>query len=138
MSRNPFLGLVLVILSTATMLWAQTPQVVAIRAGHLFDSKSVQMLNNQVVLIEGEKISEVGATDRVEIPSEDRPQPGDGSARFGRRAYPCFQQFSGGCWRNYINRGLDTRRLEKRSNRSTGERVKFVMKGGQVVRNDLK
>jgi imidazolonepropionase-like amidohydrolase len=69
MSRNPFLGLVLVILSTATMLWAQTPQVAAIRAGHLFDSKSGQMLNNQVVLIEGEKISEVGATDRVEIPS---------------------------------------------------------------------
>ena len=55
MSRNPFLGLVLVILSTATMLWAQTPQVAAIRAGHLFDSKSGQMLNNQVVLIEAEK-----------------------------------------------------------------------------------
>jgi hypothetical protein len=55
MSRNSFLGLVLVILSTATMLWTQTPQVVAIRAGHLFNSKSGQTLNNQVVLIEAEK-----------------------------------------------------------------------------------
>jgi imidazolonepropionase-like amidohydrolase len=53
----------------ATPFWAQTPQVVAVRAGHLFDSKSGQMLNNQVVLINGEKISEVGGADRVQIPS---------------------------------------------------------------------
>ncbi len=53
----------------ATPFWAQTPQVVAVRAGHLFDSKSGQMLTNQVVLINGEKITEVGAADRVQIPS---------------------------------------------------------------------
>jgi len=35
----------------------------------LFDSKSGQMLTNQVVLINGEKITEVGAADRVQIPS---------------------------------------------------------------------
>jgi imidazolonepropionase-like amidohydrolase len=53
----------------ATPCWAQAPQVVAVRAGHLFDSKSGQMLTNQVVLINGEKITEVGAADRVQIPS---------------------------------------------------------------------
>jgi imidazolonepropionase-like amidohydrolase len=45
---------------------AQDRQIVAIRAGHLFDSKSGQMLSNQVVLIEGEKISEV--SDHLQIP----------------------------------------------------------------------
>ncbi len=56
----------------AASLHAQTPQMVAVRAGHLFDSKSGQMLNNQIVLINGEKISEVGPADRVQIPSGAR------------------------------------------------------------------
>ena len=65
-----FLGaLLLAVCVMATPCWAQTPQVVAVRAGHLFDSKSGQMLTNQVVLVSGEKITEVGAADRVQIPS---------------------------------------------------------------------
>jgi imidazolonepropionase-like amidohydrolase len=36
-------------------------QVVAIRAGRLFDSRSGSLLNNQVILIKGERITEVGA-----------------------------------------------------------------------------
>jgi imidazolonepropionase-like amidohydrolase len=65
-----FLGTILIALfAMATPCWAQTPQVVAVRAGHLFDSKSGQMLANQVVLINGEKITEVGPADRVQIPS---------------------------------------------------------------------
>ena len=46
---------------------AQSPRVVAIRAGHLFDSKSGTMLTNQVVLIDGERITDVGAAERVQI-----------------------------------------------------------------------
>src|ERR1700732_2501223 len=69
MNRKLIVGLFLAILGTVTPLWAQAPQVVAVRAGHLFDSKSGQMLTNQVVLINGEKITEVGAADRVQIPS---------------------------------------------------------------------
>jgi imidazolonepropionase-like amidohydrolase len=42
-------------------------QVVAIRAGHLFDSKSGSLLNNQVVLIRGDRITDVGAS--VTIPA---------------------------------------------------------------------
>jgi hypothetical protein len=51
-----------------SQLWGQTPQVVAVRAGHLFDSKSGQMLSNQMVVISGERITEVGAADRVQVP----------------------------------------------------------------------
>src|SRR3984893_12977519 len=69
MNRKLIVGLFLAILVTVTPLWAQAPRVVAVRAGHLFDSKSGQMLTNQMVLIAGEKITEVGAVDRVQIPS---------------------------------------------------------------------
>jgi len=41
---------------------------VAIRVGHLFDSKSGKMLENQVILIEGEKIRSVGSADSVTVP----------------------------------------------------------------------
>jgi len=64
-----FVALLIGMCVTATPFWAQTPQVVAVRAGHLFDSKSGQMLTNQIVLINGEKISEVGAADHIQVPS---------------------------------------------------------------------
>jgi imidazolonepropionase-like amidohydrolase len=69
MNRKFFVAILVALFVMATPLWAQTPQVVAVRAGHLFDSKSGQMLTNQVVLINGEKITEVGAADRVQVPS---------------------------------------------------------------------
>jgi imidazolonepropionase-like amidohydrolase len=43
--------------------------VIALRAGRLFDSKSGQMLTNQVVLVSGEKITDVGPAARVRIPA---------------------------------------------------------------------
>src|SRR5579862_2554851 len=59
--------------TAATPLRAQfahvkTPkdQVVVIKAGHLFDSKTGAMLTNQMILIRGERVAEVGAT--VQIP----------------------------------------------------------------------
>jgi imidazolonepropionase-like amidohydrolase len=52
----------------ATPALAQLPhviappdQVVAVKAGHLFDAKSGAMLSNQVVLIKGDRITDVGA-----------------------------------------------------------------------------
>ena len=39
-------------------------QIVAIRAGRLFDAKSGSMLNNQVVLVKGERITDVDRTCR--------------------------------------------------------------------------
>jgi imidazolonepropionase-like amidohydrolase len=69
MNRKLVVGFFLAILGTVTPLWAQAPRVVAVRAGHLFNSKTGTMLANQVVLIDGEKITEVGPADRVQIPS---------------------------------------------------------------------
>jgi imidazolonepropionase-like amidohydrolase len=45
-------------------------QVVAIRAGKLFDAKSGNLLNNQVVLIRGDRIADVGT--EVQIPRDAR------------------------------------------------------------------
>jgi imidazolonepropionase-like amidohydrolase len=47
-------------------------KVIAIRAGRLFDGKSGNLLNDQVVLIEGERITEVGPAASVKIPSGAR------------------------------------------------------------------
>ena len=46
---------------------APRDQVVAIRAGHLFDSRSGNLLDNQVVLVRGERIAEVGS--KLQIPA---------------------------------------------------------------------
>ena len=59
----------------ATSAWSQQSgkflappdQVVAIRAGRLFDAKTGTMLSNQIVLIKGDRITDVGAT--VQIPA---------------------------------------------------------------------
>jgi imidazolonepropionase-like amidohydrolase len=69
MRSTYFLRTVTWILGAATMLWAQTGQTTAIRAGKLFDPKSGQMLANQVVLIEGERITGVGPAASVPIPA---------------------------------------------------------------------
>src|SRR5258706_700798 len=45
-------------------------QVVAVRAGRLFDSRSGAMLTNQIVLIKGDRITDVGPA--VAIPPEAR------------------------------------------------------------------
>ena len=69
MTRKCSFALLIALFAVATPFWAQTPKVVAVRAGHLFDSKSGQMLANQVVVITGDKSSDVGTADRVQIPS---------------------------------------------------------------------
>src|SRR5579871_3386201 len=43
-------------------------QTVAIRAGRLFDSKTGRMVDNQVVLISGERITNVGPEAQIKIP----------------------------------------------------------------------
>jgi imidazolonepropionase-like amidohydrolase len=48
------------------------PQVVAVRAGRLFDSKTGTMRTRQVVLLTGERITEVGPEAQVKIPAGAR------------------------------------------------------------------
>jgi imidazolonepropionase-like amidohydrolase len=45
------------------------PRMVALRAGRLFDSTAGQMLTRQIVLVSGERITEVGPDARVRIPA---------------------------------------------------------------------
>jgi imidazolonepropionase-like amidohydrolase len=52
----------------ATLLWSQTAPVVAVRAGRLFDSNSGSLRTKQLVLIQGEKIIEVGDEGQIKIP----------------------------------------------------------------------
>jgi len=47
----------------------QGPQMKAIRAGRLFDSKTGQMLNRQVVILSGERIAEIGPEGQIKIPA---------------------------------------------------------------------
>lgn len=67
-------SIVVIVLSGAItpVVQAQNPQPVAIRAGRLFDSKSGKMLENQVILTDGERISAVGSADRVQVPAGAR------------------------------------------------------------------
>lgn len=58
-----------VMVAAATVLHAQTPGVVVIRAGRLFDSKSGKVAENQIILVEGDKISAVGPADKIQIPA---------------------------------------------------------------------
>src|SRR5262245_50229763 len=45
------------------------PDSVAIRAGRLFDSKAGRMLTKQVVLIQGDRIMDVGSEGQVKLPA---------------------------------------------------------------------
>src|ERR1700674_2251600 len=63
---------VLGMLGTANVLWSQNSQIVAVRAGRLFDSKSGQVMTKQVVLIQGERITDVGPEDQIKIPQGAR------------------------------------------------------------------
>jgi imidazolonepropionase-like amidohydrolase len=43
-------------------------QVIAIRAGHLFDSRTGQLRDKQVIVLEGDRIREVSAEEKITIP----------------------------------------------------------------------
>jgi imidazolonepropionase-like amidohydrolase len=48
---------------------APPSQMIAVRAGRLFDSKTGQMLTKQVVVLEGERITSVGPEGQVKVPA---------------------------------------------------------------------
>jgi imidazolonepropionase-like amidohydrolase len=59
------------IFAASTALWSQD-QVVAVRAGRLFDAKAGQMLTDQVVLIKGDRVTDVGPAAKITIPADAR------------------------------------------------------------------
>jgi len=62
-------SILLLVLAVTVAGNAQMSQVTAVRAGKMFDPKSGTNLTNQVVLISGDKITEVGSADSVKIPA---------------------------------------------------------------------
>jgi imidazolonepropionase-like amidohydrolase len=63
------LKIMVAMLGAAGMLWSQAATTTAIQAGKLFDPKSGRMLANQVVLIQGDRITSVGPAASVTIPA---------------------------------------------------------------------
>jgi len=59
----------LCLFGAAVLLAAQGAPTTAVRAGRMFDPKSGQLLTNQVVLIQGERITDVGPAASVAIPA---------------------------------------------------------------------
>jgi imidazolonepropionase-like amidohydrolase len=51
---------------------APPPQGVAIRAGRLFDPKSGANLTNQVIIVKGDRIIDVGPADKIQVPQGAR------------------------------------------------------------------
>jgi imidazolonepropionase-like amidohydrolase len=69
-----FLAAPLLLLLASALTTSQTPSPspdtwIAIRAGRLFDTKTEKLVSNQVVLIHGDRITEVGPADRVKVPT---------------------------------------------------------------------
>src|SRR6266852_8467360 len=72
MKRLKFtLSFALLMIAAAVVASAQG-QVTAVRAGKMFDPKSGTNLANQVVLISGDRITDVGPADRVKPPAGAR------------------------------------------------------------------
>jgi imidazolonepropionase-like amidohydrolase len=60
----------LTLFATVSSAQEQAGSVIAIRAGHLFDSKSGKLLDNQIVLVKDDKIAAVGSAESLQIPSD--------------------------------------------------------------------
>ena len=70
------------------------PQMIAVRAGRMFDSKSGQMLRGQVVRASGRanhRSRPGGPGKDSRGRAGDRPEPGDRAARLDRRAHAYVQ-----------------------------------------------
>jgi imidazolonepropionase-like amidohydrolase len=70
MKRNSVIGFILLALGLGgSGLEAQGQKAVAIRAGRLFDGKSDRLSTNQVIVVQGDRIAEVGPAASVKIPA---------------------------------------------------------------------
>ena len=70
MKRQSAIGLALLALGLGgNCLAAESQKTVVIRAGQMFDGKSDRLVSNQVIVIRGERIAEVGPAGSVTIPA---------------------------------------------------------------------
>src|SRR5579872_2086213 len=69
MKPQSAIGFALLALGLAgSWLGAQSQKVLVIHAGQLFDGKSDRLASNQVIVIQGDRIAEVGPAGSVKIP----------------------------------------------------------------------
>ncbi len=61
-------GACLATIAFTAALHSQASQPLAVRAGRMFDSTTGQLLNKQVILIQGERITDVGPESQIKIP----------------------------------------------------------------------
>jgi imidazolonepropionase-like amidohydrolase len=70
MKRQSAIGFALLVLGFGgPCLGAESPKAIVIHAGQLFDGKSDRLASKQVIVIQGERIFEVGAAGSVKIPA---------------------------------------------------------------------
>ena len=70
MKRQAAIGFMLLSLGLGGLcLAAEAQKAMVIHAGHLFDGKSEQLLSNQVIVIQGDRIADVGPAGSVRIPA---------------------------------------------------------------------
>src|SRR6202790_1397649 len=70
MKRQTTIGFALLaIVFGGSWLGAQNQKVVVIHAGQLFDGKSDRLASNQIIVIQGDRIADVGPAGSVKIPA---------------------------------------------------------------------
>ena len=70
MKRQSAIGFVLLALGLGgSWLGAQGQKATVILAGRLFDGKSDRLLSNQLIVIQGDRIAEVGPAGSITIPA---------------------------------------------------------------------
>src|SRR6266436_6780523 len=70
MKRQSVIGFALVVLGLGgSCLGAESQNAVVIHAGQLFDGKSDRLLSKQVIVIQGDRIADVGPAGSVNIPA---------------------------------------------------------------------
>src|SRR3982074_2990130 len=70
MNRRSAIGFAFLALGlSGSCLGAERQQTVVIQAGQLFDGKSDRLVSNQVIVIQGDRIAEVGPAGSVRIPT---------------------------------------------------------------------
>ena len=86
-----FIRLTFLLIAAFAVAQAAQAQTVAIRAGRLFDPKSGTNLQNQVILVTGDRITDVGPAATIKVPAGAKVIDlsfADGAARPHRRPRP--------------------------------------------------
>ena len=84
-----FVRLALALTLAGSCLRVQAQSSVVVRAGKLFDGRSDQLSSNQVIVIQGNRISDLGPAGSVKIPAgAEEIDLGHGVARADRQPYP--------------------------------------------------